>query len=65
VTAAFNVASQADDLIVLVDDADEILGTTESWQLFGEKPDRRHVHQTLELPRVRACKKSMRSPRTR
>ena len=52
-TACANVASHGEGAVVVADDCDTVLGTRNSWALFGQTPDKRWLHDLLEMPRVR------------
>jgi transitional endoplasmic reticulum ATPase len=52
-TACVNMAVHGEGSIVLADDSDLILGTRDSWSLFGESSDKRWLHDLLETPGVR------------
>lgn len=52
-TACVNMAVHGEGSIVLADDSDTILGTRDSWALFGESSDKRWLHDLLETPGVR------------
>jgi transitional endoplasmic reticulum ATPase len=52
-TACVNMASQGEGALIIADDADNILGTTNSWFLFGAQSDKRWLHDILETPGVR------------
>ncbi len=53
VTASVNVASQGEGALVIADDADNIIGTRNSWFFSGETSDKRWLHDILETPGVR------------
>ncbi len=53
VTASVNVASQGEGALVIADDADNIVGTRNSWFFSGETSDKRWLHDVLETPGVR------------
>jgi transitional endoplasmic reticulum ATPase len=52
-TATVNMASQGEGALIIADDADNILGTRNSWFLFGSQSDKRWLHDILETPGVR------------
>ncbi|MGO9118953.1 MAG: AAA family ATPase [Desulfomonilaceae bacterium] len=52
-TACVNMASQGEGALVIADDADNVLGTRQSWLFFGETSDKRWLHDILETPGVR------------
>jgi transitional endoplasmic reticulum ATPase len=52
-TACANMASQGEGALIIADDADTILGTRNSWFFFGERSDKRWLHDVLETTGVR------------
>ena len=52
-TASVNVASQGEGALIIADDADNVLGTRNSWFFFGEPSDKRWLHDLLETTGVR------------
>jgi transitional endoplasmic reticulum ATPase len=52
-TACVNVASQGEGALIVGDDADNVLGTRNSWFFQGETSDKRWLHDILETPGVR------------
>ena len=53
ITACVNAAKESDGAVVLADDCDSILNTENSWSMFGEKSDKRWLHEILETTGVR------------
>jgi transitional endoplasmic reticulum ATPase len=53
ITASVNMASQGSGALVIADDADNIVGTRNSWFFSGETSDKRWLHDVLETPGVR------------
>ncbi len=51
--ASVNMASQGEGALIIADDADNVLGTRNSWFFFGESSDKRWLHDILEIPGVR------------
>ena len=47
------MASQGEGALIIADDADNVLGTRNSWFFFGESSDKRWLHDILETPGVR------------
>ncbi|MGO9572576.1 MAG: AAA family ATPase, partial [Desulfomonilaceae bacterium] len=52
-TACANLASQGEGALIIADDADNVLGSRNSWFFFGEPSDKRWLHDILEIPGVR------------
>lgn len=52
-TASVNMASQGEGALIIADDADNVLGTRNSWFFFGEPSDKRWLHDLLETTGVR------------
>jgi AAA+ superfamily predicted ATPase len=53
IAACINVAKETDGAVILADDCDSILNTENSWSMFGERSDKRWLHEILETPGVR------------